>query len=309
MDLRSAKTIDISDREIFNKYFEKFPQEISEFSFTNLYSWQEYYNFLYLEWNNHLLVFSKDFLNKWKLPKVHLENLLFFLPPIGENPDDVIISLFEEIKNLEIHRVPEVLINKLKDNNRYNKLKIEIENDRDNWDYIYNKDNLINLSGNKYRSKRRHLETFLTNYDYEFHLISEEWLEICKELQNKWCATNECQKNIDLKEEKKAINRMINNYNQLEFRGGILLVENKPVGYTFGENLNKKTGVIHIEKAHTYYKGSYQAINNMFLKNCCKEVNYINREQDLGIEGIRKAKQSYHPYSMISKSIIFNKSR
>ncbi|MBY8982335.1 MAG: DUF2156 domain-containing protein, partial [Candidatus Lokiarchaeota archaeon] len=292
---------------IFNKYFKKYPPEISEFTFTNLFAWQEYYQFLFLEWNEHLIIFSKNFLKTWRTPKSNLENRLYFWPPIGEKPENIIISLFEIIKNLEIHRVPESIINKLKEKKKYNDLNLEIEEDRDNWDYIYKKENLINLSGNRYRSKRRYLERFLNKYDYEFHLISEEWLEKCKELQNKWCMINECQKHKDLEEEYKAIDRMIENYAELNYRGGILLVEDIPVGYTLGEILNNNTSVIHIEKAHTHYEGSYQAINKMFIENCCKEVDFINREQDLGIPGLRRAKQSYYPDHMISKSIIFKK--
>jgi hypothetical protein len=71
--------------------------------------------------------------------------------------------------------------------------------------------------------------------------------------------------------------------------------------------LNSNTLVIHIEKAHNEYEGSYQAINNLFLKNYNENVEYVNREQDLGIEGLRRAKESYKPYRMIKKSVIYPK--
>jgi hypothetical protein len=72
--------------------------------------------------------------------------------------------------------------------------------------------------------------------------------------------------------------------------------------------LNDNTLVIHIEKAHAEYEGAYQAINNLFLKNCCIEATYVNREQDLGIEGLRRAKESYKPIRLIKKSIIYQES-
>ncbi|MBY9006862.1 MAG: DUF2156 domain-containing protein [Candidatus Lokiarchaeota archaeon] len=307
MDITQAKSIEISDKHIFEKYFKDFEPEISEFTFTNLFAWQEFYEFLFLEYNNHLLIFSKNFLQEKKSPISNLDDVLYFLPPIGENPAKMIFFLFRAIKSLEIHKIPNKLSNKIKEMKEFNELNLELKDDRDHWDYVYNKNNLLNLSGNKYRSKRNHLTAFLKIYDYEFHLINNEWLEKCKELQNKWCITNECQKHKDLKEEQKAISRMIDNYSQLNFRGGILLVDNIPVGYTFGEILNKDTGVIHIEKAHTNYRGSYQAINKLFIENCCQEVKYINREQDLGVDGLRAAKLSYHPDHMINKKILYKK--
>ena len=82
-------------------------------------------------------------------------------------------------------------------------------------------------------------------------------------------------------------------------------MDDKCVGYTLGEMLNNETVVIHIEKAHIDYEGSYQAVNNLFLKNCCETAIFINREQDLGISGLRKAKESYKPHYMVKKSIIF----
>ncbi|MFW9938451.1 MAG: phosphatidylglycerol lysyltransferase domain-containing protein, partial [Candidatus Thorarchaeota archaeon] len=88
----------------------------------------------------------------------------------------------------------------------------------------------------------------------------------------------------------------------------LLCVNDKCAAYTFGEMINQNTLVIHIEKAHMKFEGSYQAINNLFLKNCCVDVIYVNREQDLGIDGLRRAKESYKPVRMIKKSIIYRKS-
>ena len=82
-------------------------------------------------------------------------------------------------------------------------------------------------------------------------------------------------------------------------------MDNNCAAYTFGEMLNENTMVIHIEKAHMEYEGSYQAINNLFLKNCCDAAIFVNREQDLGVLGLRRAKESYKPVRMIKKSKIY----
>jgi hypothetical protein len=82
-------------------------------------------------------------------------------------------------------------------------------------------------------------------------------------------------------------------------------LDNKCAAYTFGEMLNENTMVVHIEKAHMEYEGSYQAINNFFLKNCYDTAIFVNREQDLGVLGLRRAKESYKPVRMVKKSIIY----
>ncbi|MFX0187832.1 MAG: DUF2156 domain-containing protein [Candidatus Hodarchaeota archaeon] len=302
MDPTNAKPLEISDHPLFNNYFQKFPPEISELTFTNLFIWRNYYNFLFMEYNEHLLIFSENYLKKWKKPFSNKQDVFFFLPPIGQNPEKIMVDLFEEMNNIEIHRVPDCIINKIRNINSLN-----IIEDRNNWDYIYEKEALISLQGNTYRQKRRWLNKFMSEYNYEFHIISEDYIEKTRSLQLEWCDMNECQSNEDLMEEQKAINAALNNYSDLNLRGGILCVEDKCVGYTLGEMLNTNTMVIHIEKAHINYEGSYQAINNLFLKNCCKDAIYVNREQDLGISGLRKAKESYKPHHMVKKSIVYQK--
>ena len=307
MDINNGKPIELKDRELFEDYFKKFHPEISEFSFTNLFIWSEYYNYLYLEYKAHLVIYSRDYFKKWKKSISGSEDTIFFLPPIGPNPVKIILEIFDILKDVEFHRVPEHFIAIIKKEDEFKTLNLEILEDRNNWDYIYQKDDLINLPGNKFRQKRRWLNKFLEQYDYEFHVITDELIEKTLQLQLEWCDANECQSNEDLAEEQKAINRALESYSDLGFFGGIVCVDSKCVAYTLGEMLNKETLVIHIEKAHIEYEGSYQAINNLFLKEFGKNAVFVNREQDLGIEGLRRAKEAYKPIRMVKKSIIYRK--
>ncbi|MEJ2250017.1 MAG: phosphatidylglycerol lysyltransferase domain-containing protein [Candidatus Lokiarchaeota archaeon] len=308
MELSNAKPIELSDKPIFTNFLKKNPPEISELNFTNLFIWRNYYDLIFLEYNNHLILFSKTYLKKWDSPITGKDDTLMFFPPIGNAPEDLIIELFQNFNNIEIHRVPNKISEKLQKMEDFKKLNLYFQNDRKNWDYVYSREDLIKLQGNKYRSKRRLLEKFNIKYNFEFHIITEDLLEKCRELQNKWCIINECQKNEDLQEEQKAIDELFDNFLTLGVNGGLILVDDNPAGYTFGEMLNEDTTVIHIEKAHTYYEGSYQAINNKFLRHCCHDTaKYVNREQDLGIEGLRKAKNSYHPMKLIEKQKIYQK--
>ena len=309
MDLSTGKPIEITHKKLFDEYFQKYPPENSEFTFTNLFMWRKYYNFLFMEFKEHLILFSNDYLKNRRKPiNTDPKDYIYFFPPIGPNPDEIIIELFENNSNIEIHRVPEKICKRLTQNEKFNKLNMDHLEDRNNWDYVYNKEEILNLAGNKYRQNRRWLQKFLNNYDYDFKVITGDLVEKCKELQLEWCIIRACTEDESLEAEQEAIYEALNNFDKLGYSGGLLCVEDKCAAYTFGEMLNDGTFVIHIEKAHMEYDGAYQAINNLFLKSCCADVIYVNREQDLGIEGLRRAKESYKPVRMIKKSVIYQKS-
>ncbi|MFX1295988.1 MAG: DUF2156 domain-containing protein [Promethearchaeota archaeon] len=306
MDLTKAKPIQISDKPLFDEYLNKFPPEISEFTFTNLFIWRNYYKFSFLEWDDHILIFSKIFFRD------HKENLsknldsIFYLHPIGAKPVEIILDLFNNLKHIEIHRVPKSLVDKLGKKEEAHSLNIKWMDDRDNWDYVYEKEKLINLSGRKLYRKRRWLRRFFEKYpNHKFKLFSKDWLKICKQLQIRWCIMHGCLLHKDLMEEQKAISDAFDFFPDLKYRGGLLLVDGKCIAYTLGELLNPTTVVIHIEKALIDYEGSYQAINHYFVKNCCEKVTYVNREQDLGDPGLRQAKETYLPHHMVKKYIIY----
>ncbi len=228
------------------------------------------------------------------------------MPPIGPNPAEMILNLFESLRHVEIHRVPEAIVNELHDNEKGKALKIDMIIDRNNWDYVYEKDKLSTLSGANLYRKRKWLKKFEEKFpNYEFHLLTEDWLDSCKKLQIQWCDMNECRMHEDLMEEQRAIDGAFEHYHDLKYLGGLLLVDGTCIAYTLGEHLNLATGVIHIEKALINYEGSYQAINKLFIQQCCEDVKFINREQDLGDPGLRQSKDSYNPHHMVKKSILY----
>ena len=307
MDLTIAKEIKLEDKELFNSYFHKYPPQTSEFTFTNLYMWRNFYGFNFMEWREHLLLFTHNLFEAKKIPASGNKKALYFFPPIGPNPAEIIVSLFENLKDLEFHRVPERISENIRNHNKFSSLGIGIMEDRDNWDYIYEAENLRNLPGNRYRQNRRWLNKFLENYNYDFKILTENEVELCKKLQLEWCILRQCEDDEELKEEELAIYDALDNFSALGFQGAIICVDDKCAAYTFGEMLNPNTMVIHVEKAHMDYEGAYQAINNLFLKNSFEGVIYVNREQDLGVPGLRRAKESYKPIRMEKKSIIYRK--
>ena len=307
MDLTIAKEIKLEDKELFNSYFHKYPPQTSEFSFTNLYMWRNFYGFNFMEWREHLLLFSHNIFEAKKIPASGNKKALYFFPPIGPNPAEIIVSLFENLKEVEFHRVPEQISDDIRNHNKFSSLGIDILEDINNWDYIYEAENLRNLPGNRYRQNRRWLNKFLENYNYDFKILTENEIELCKKLQLEWCILRQCEDDEELKEEELAIYDALDNFSALGFQGALICVDDKCAAYTFGEMLNPDTMVIHAEKAHMDYEGSYQAIGNLFLKNNVDNVVYVNREQDLGVPGLRRAKESYKPIRMEKKSIIYRK--
>ena len=307
MDLDSANEINLNDQALFKSYFQKYPPVTSEFTFTNLYMWRNFYGLNFIEWKEHLLLFSRDIFKTKKELASGNKNSLYFFPPIGPDPTEIIISLFKELKDLEFHRVPEIITDTIQNNPEFQPLNLQILEDRDNWDYVYEAENLKTLPGNRYRQNRRWLNKFLETYDYEFKILTENEVNRAEKLQLEWCVLRQCEDDESLKEEELAIYDALDNYSTLGFHGALLCVDEKCAAFTFGEMLNTDTMVIHVEKAHMDYEGAYQAINNLFLKNSFKDVLYVNREQDLGVLGLRRAKESYKPLRMEKKSIIYRK--
>ena len=156
-----------------------------------------------------------------------------------------------------------------------------VEDDRDNSDYIYLRSDLADLSGRKYHAKRNHLARF-RELNCEYSLIT-------------------------FIAEQFAINTYFSHFRELCLAGGIIRAEGKIIALTLGERLNSDTFCVHIEKADTAYAGIYAGINNLFVRSSMDGMKYVNREEDLGIEGLRKAKLSYHPAFILRKyTVTFN---
>ncbi len=179
--------------------------------------------------------------------------------------------------------------------------ELVFEEDRDHHDYVYNVSDLVELSGKKFRDKRNHLNQFLVTYDHSYHRMTEDIVDEVAGAQIEWFSSYGWEDNPALADEHTGILELVDNFDRLDFTGGVLKVEGKVAAFTFGEQLNDDTVVIHTEKANADIRGAYQMINQKYLEEEWKGMSYVNREEDLGIEGLRKAKQSYNPVRFIEK--------
>lgn len=171
--------------------------------------------------------------------------------------------------------------------------------DRDNFDYLYRSEDLINLPGRKLNSKKNHMNYFKLHFNYRYEPISPDLIPACLESALAWG-----QKHTDdpvLHYEQMAINDALQNFSYLQLTGGAIIVYDKVEAFTLGEQLNSDTAVVHIEKGNADIRGIYQMINQQFCERQWSHLEYINREEDMGIAGLRQAKLSYRPFKMVEK--------
>lgn len=169
----------------------------------------------------------------------------------------------------------------------------DFEPDRDNFEYIYRTSDLINLSGKKYRQKKNHLNQFRMQYmGYEYMPITTDLIPECREMAAKWMAEHSEEDGVE--DEFKAINLLFDGWEQLGLKGGAIKIYGHVEAFCIGELLNDRIALVHIEKANNNIRGLYQAINNEFLRYTFPDIEFVNREEDMGIQGLRQAKESYH---------------
>lgn len=166
---------------------------------------------------------------------------------------------------------------------------------RDLFDYIYLTEQLINLNGKRFHSKRNHINAFTASYDYKYISINQKNISLLREAADKLFIERE---DDELSDEYGAICNAIDAFDELGLRAGVITVNNDITAYSIGEKMNCNTALIHIEKADRNYNGIYSVINRDFLRAEFSDTLYVNREEDMGYEGLRKAKLSYNPVQL-----------
>lgn len=286
------KSLDMSDREIIHAYFRAYQPEVSELKFTNLFIWRHYYQFEWCILDGFLLIL------------VHTLNYGYhFMQPVGPGSRVTIIPILLDYLQNEreeyeprIERVDSRLIREIG-----NLKDIHIEPLPDHADYVYATEDLIHLAGRKFHAKKNHINRFNKQYDYEYQRLNPDLVNACIHVLKRWCNWKECDKSPIMRAEFEAVHEALLHYRQLELDGGAILVDNSVVAFALGEMLNRETAVVHAEKVDPNIRELFAVINQQFCANAYAHVPYMNREQDLGIAGLRRAKRSYHPVRMIEK--------
>lgn len=183
--------------------------------------------------------------------------------------------------------------------------KFTYEPSRSDFDYIYSSEDLIGLSGKRYHGKRNHLTYFKKNNDWRYERITPDNLEECRRMNDEWEKLNSERKPEEIATELRAVNHAFNHFEEMGFIGGLIRTQDGVVAYTIGEPINDRCFCTHIEKAFASVRGAYPIINNEFARNELSGYALINREEDTGDEGLRKAKLSYYPTILLEKNLAF----
>ncbi len=284
------KKISLNDYTDYCKYREKDISCASEAAFTTIYIWNGYYN---LECAKNDDFFFLRFNIKGKAPS-------YFFPVGCGDIEKALCELCEYA-----HSKGEKLCFRLVSKENRDKLrkvfgdKILQKESRDSFDYMYLTEKMISLSGKKLHSKRNHLNYFLENYNYQYIKIQDErTLLRCADKAYELIGAKTKNKNPF---EMDAMKSYFENYFNFNQTGACIEIDGDIRAMSFGEQISPNTALIQIELADDSYRGAYQAINKMFCENEWKHLTYVNREEDMGIEGLRKAKMSYQPEFLVKK--------
>ena len=286
------KSITVNDKQIYKKYAEQTPPQGCEVGFCNLFLWGE--QKIQEEHGNLLMLssFSKS----------------IYPFPMGNG--DIKKSIDAIINDAKERGIPCIISSVYPDNKAvldslYTN-QFEFVSNRDWADYLYRIEDLASLVGKKYHKKRTHLNNFQKNHQgYSVEAISSKNLSAVIDLVNEWYITKEkIDAEADFAYEKKVFRKAMDNYYELGLEGICITWQGKLLAVTFGSRLNDTTFDVHFEKADSTVDGAYTVVNYEYanyIKNKYPEIEFLNREDDMGLEGLRKAKLSYKPFKIIEK--------
>lgn len=290
------KRPNLDNIEEYFSYYDKFCHNLftCEGVPSTLVLWESFYNQQFAIYEDILFV-------RFETEK----NNCFFLMPFGDVKKGIEI-LIEYTKSLNI---PLQLFceegERLEEFRKYFKDGFTFTPLRDDLEYIYSAESLKTLSGKKLHSKRNHISAFTRNYDWSFEPLSLNNLSDALEMADLWAnQAEDGEDKVSLLAENAAMKKVLPFMERLKIKGGVIKVEGKVVAFCFGAPINKRVFDVQVEKALPEYKGAYAVINREFAKSLDSSYEYINREDDMGIEGLRKAKLSYQPKIMLEKYFI-----
>ena len=280
----------LKDIESYKRFFGLDDNMSYENTFATLFIWDELLNYkIYFEDDFLILGFYDD---------------CFYLP-FGDLQKGM-KALMEYVKDNDI--TPTLITSECEKLEKFKLLyanKFIIRETRDFFEYVYLASDLAELKGKKYHSKRNHIKNFSKLYEYKFEKLSENNKQEFLNTATKWFETSEQTEEMTV--ELNGIKKILENIELLNILGGAIRVNGEIVAFSLASKINEETVNIHIEKALPEFRGAYPVINQEFAKILSKEFKYINREDDIGIEGLRKAKLSYKPTILLKKfEINFN---
>jgi uncharacterized protein len=281
------KPVTLADRVFFEHHYALYPQIHSSNTFTNMVCWKHFVNYRYAYVNGNVIIASTT------------EGVTRFRPPIGPR-DPALMRALLQLALAEGDETPLVLIDSETAQWMYEiDPKLVLVPDRDHFDYVYSAADLAELPGKHYVKIRSQIHKFRKNYRYNVEPITPGNQKELIDFLEKWCELKGCDSDSFLAHEIEATSYAIEHLSELSLQGLLIRVESHVEAISLFERLNEDTAVIHFEKGMTEYEGIYKAVNAETAEVLAGKVKYINRESDLGVEGLREAKMRYHPHHMV----------
>lgn len=284
------REITIADKQAAEECASHYNYHLCEHCFTDLFMWRAHYGTQICFYEGFLLVNMKS----------DDEGHRCYLAPIGEGDlgaalDAIEADAKERGTSFCMVSVTESMIARIEQARPGRFTFLHKSEDGD--DYIYLAEKLRTLSGKKLQSKRNLINRFQTAYEgrWSYDDITPETTQDAYAYHLRWCAQNGCEHNREFEGETCAIGQALQNFEALGLRGGMLRLDGEVIAFTLGCKAADDMYVVQIEKADHDIPGAYQMINQQFVLRNCGDVEYVNREEDLGLEGLRKAKKSYYP--------------
>jgi hypothetical protein len=271
--------VNLDSHEQIQSIILKFKTDVSSIAFANLYLFRKKYNFNVSLLENSLLITG-------------MEKGETFFSILGNLPQkEILIELLKKYnywKNISEEQA--MKLNILLPNET-------VSEDRNNFEYLYLRTDLAELLGKNFQKKRNLVNAFLKSYppeEREIKILDKNTLNDALYVLDEWRYGKGEHGDYDAAKEGVELHEL------LGFSGLVFYVKGAPIGYCQGETLpSEKSFAVHFEKAIDKYKGIYQYINQEFAKTIPENVTYINREQDLGDEGLRQAKMTYRPVDFV----------
>lgn len=282
------------DKEVISRYMWLADSRSCDMSFAQVYLWAGFYLAEYTICEDMLIIRTTE------------EGTSYSFPIGAGDPTKALLAIEEHCREnheeMKLHCV-------YRENEQWLEEhfpgKFEVKFDRDSADYIYECEKLIHLRGKKFHGKKNHINKFMKTYDWAYETISDENLNDCLSMLQKWkeryCEPGNIEKHAELCVSEQALRQR----EFLGLKGGLIRADGKVVAFTLGEPINHDTIDIHIEKAFSDVPGAYAIINQQFLIHEAGNYKYVNREDDVGEEGLRKAKMSYHPEFLVEKGFAY----
>lgn len=285
----------LEDRELIDTFFRKYPSRSCDRTFANVLLWARHYNVEFC-FTGKVILFRDN------------SDGYGFAWPVGGNGDvkEVIPEIEayceREGKTFLLYGVTPEQFALLEE---WYPGRYKISYERDWADYVYESEKLCTLSGKKLHGKRNHINKFKAMFqDWSYEKLTDDNLEECFQMALAWRNENGCEEDEEKNSEMCVTLNSLRLFRELSLTGGALRVNGKIAAFTIGEPINEDTFVVHIEKAFADVPGAYPMINQQFVQHECTGYRYVNREDDVGQEGLRKAKLSYKPAFLVEKGIV-----